>query len=293
MTLRLRVHKLDLDLTLYPSFVLALMEPLNNGYVKVVGRGKGCKIRVEGRYLVTDCGEEEALYWSGAWFQEKLDPGLVRRSYRWLVEALLETYERLGLAVNPLEPLLMFIPIFLSQNTSYHTNVLRWCRSLWRISSDPLEISRRAADVGRSYQLARLGSAVLCAASAIGRDYWRVRQKLISCKWVGPKVADAFLLFGLAVTNSVPVDKHFTRMVGRLGLWPDATPPRKDLCARYKCPECPLAAKCLRRLASEALGPLAGWVQTAFYLHDKLYCSAQRCSECVLRPECRNQGLAP
>jgi len=280
---------LDLNLTLYPSFTLALFEPIEGRYVKAVGWKKGCFVKVEGDYIVSNCGEEELKYWSGLRFLEELERIEVKRSVRWLIDILREYYGGLGLSVDPFDPLHMFVPVFLSQNTDYHTNVLKWCRALWRLTDDPLEAARRGPEVGSSYQLSRLPEAMACAAAALTGGLWDVRKRLVSCKWVGPKVADAFLLFALCATDTAPIDKHFLKMASRLGLWEGAKPPSKAHCARYACYECPRRHQCARWLASNSLGRAAGWVQSVFYVHDKLYCSRRACSECPLKAFCRDR----
>lgn len=287
--LRVKRKSLDLNLTLYPSFTLALLEPKGGRYVKAVGWRRGCYVEARGDYVISNCGKEELRYWSGLWFIEELERIEVKRSVRWLIDILREHYGGLGLSVNPFDPLHMFIPVFLSQNTDYHTNVLRWCRSLWRLTDDPLEAARRGPEVGSSYQLSRLSEALACAAAALTGGLWNVRKKLVSCKWVGPKVADAFLLFALCATDTAPIDKHFLRMASRLGLWERAKPPSKTYCAHYACYECPRRHQCARWLASNSLGRAAGWVQTVFYVHDKLYCSRRVCSECPLKAFCEDQ----
>jgi len=278
--LKIEIEPVDLDLTLYPSFVLSIFNKLNETYVKVAGRKRGCKMRVEGRFLLTEC--EEALYWSGAWFIDILDSEETRLS--WLVNLLRAQYPNLGLSIDPHDPLHILIPIFLSQSTSYHGNVIKWSRRIWEITDDPFEAAEIAPRVAGSYQLRRLRESFPCLSSAINEDIWTARRKMMGCKYCGPKVADAFLLFGMADTTSVPVDRHFISMVRKLELW-DFELPKRSMCSEYGCHECP-NEKCIRRLASKSLGRLAGWIQTAFYLHEKLYCSRKLCRECLLRSEC-------
>jgi len=277
---RIEIKPVDLDLTLYPSFVLSIFDRSNETYVKVVGRKKGCKMRVEGRFLLTEC--EEALYWSGAWFIDILDSE--ETELPWLLNSLRAQYPNLGLSVDPHDPLHILIPIFLSQSTNYHGNVIKWSRKIWEITEDPFEAVEIAPKVAGSYQLRRLRESFPCLSSAISEDVWTTRRGMIECKYCGPKVADAFLLFGMADTTSVPVDRHFISMARKLELW-DFELPKRGMCSKHECHDCP-NEKCIRRLASGSLGRVAGWVQTAFYLHEKLYCSRKLCRECLLRSEC-------
>jgi endonuclease III len=277
---KIEIKPVDLELTLYPSFTLSLFDRSNETYVKVAGMKKGCRMRVDGRFLLTEC--EEALYWSGAWFMDILDSE--ETGLPWLVDLLRAQYPNLGLSVDPQDPLHIMIPIFLSQSTNYHGNVIKWSRKIWEMTDDPFEAAEIAPRVAGSYQLRRLRESFPCIASAMSEDIWTTRRGILRCKYCGPKVADAFLLFGMADTTSVPVDRHFISMVRKLDLW-DFELPKRSMCVKYECRDCP-ANECVRRLASRSLGRLAGWAQTVFYLHEKLYCSKKLCRECLLRSEC-------
>jgi len=278
---KIEIKPVDLDLTLYPSFVLSIFNQLNGTYVKAAGRKKGCRMKVEGKFLLTEC--EEALYWSGAWFMEVLDSEETKLS--WLVDLLREQYPKLGLSVDPQDPLHILIPVFLSQSTSYHGNVVKWSRKMWEITDDPFKAAEIAPKIAGSYQLRRLHESFFCLSSAISRDIWATRIEMMKCRYCGPKIADAFLLFGMADTTSAPVDRHFTSMARKLELW-NFELPKQNMCRKYGCPSCPANRRCIRWIASKSFGKLAGWVQTAFYLHEKLYCSKKLCQECMLRSEC-------
>ncbi|MGC8933408.1 MAG: hypothetical protein ACP5LQ_09030 [Candidatus Methanodesulfokora sp.] len=275
---------INLELTLYPSFVLSLFHYNNGTYVKAAGIKKECKMRAEDGYLVTDCGDE-ALYWSGAWFMDLLDSEEPKGSISWLVDLLKSQYPTLGLAVDPHDPLHILIPIFLSQSTSYHGNVVRWSRRLWEETDDPFKAAEIAPKLSGSYQLRRLNYSFSCLSSAISGDVWTTRRKMVNCRYCGPKVADAFLLFGMAETTSAPVDRHFISMARKLELW-DFRQPILRMCRKNDCHSCPANKKCIRWLSFDQLGKLAGWIQTAFYLHEKLYCSRKLCQSCLIRSEC-------
>lgn len=275
----------DLELTLHPSYVLSLFSRKGGSYIKIAGVKKGCAMKVESGYLITDCGPE-ALYWSGSWFIEVLESEEPKGSVSWLLDLLREHYPKLGLAVDPQDPLHILISVFLSQATNYHANVIRWLRAIWNRTNDPSEAVGIAGEVAGSFQLKRLSQAFHCLSSSIGGDHWEIRRNLINCKYCGPKIADAFLLFGMADATSVPVDRHFISMVRKLRIWREFMIPRKEICKSYTCPNCPERVICLRWLASDSFGRLAGWVQTAFYLHERLYCRRKRCSYCSLKSEC-------
>ncbi|MBP1448484.1 MAG: endonuclease III domain-containing protein [Thermoproteus sp.] len=240
-----------LRLTLYPSLVLALVEERGGKYVKAFGAWKGI-----------DVASSPEL--SGDWYSPWRYVGDADGRLADAVHPLLEIYgDCLGLSISPRDAGLLFVVAFLTQNTSYHVNVLRWARALFSQSEDLGRIAEEAPRVGNSYQLRRLPAAV--------RAYLELRpaarRELMQIPGVGPKTADVYLLF-TGDSTAAPVDKHFLRTASRLGL--PGGPPRPELCRRYgDCSRCPFAARCLRAVAERGLGRLAGWVQTATYLYDK------------------------
>lgn len=285
---------IDLELTLYPSFTLSLLYRRSEGeFEKIAGRAKGCVIQQRDGRIVSTCGEELALYVSGLWFTETLEKAEVKRSLRGTVDILRMVYSRLSLSVDPLDPLHVFVAVFLSQTTSYHVNVLSWTRKLWSTTNNPFEAAAIAARAFGSFQAKMLPQALECLPPSFDLDRYELRRLMLQCRHVGPKTADAFLLFALADTSSAPVDRHFASMVSKLGLFAGTQPPKKEYCAKYRCDECPARGKCLRWRASQDLGALAGWVQTVFYVHSKTYCARKLCYRCPLRGECSESAAPP
>ena len=276
----------SLSLTLAPSFVRALFEERGGVYVKIAGRCRGARMWQEGEEVVGEgCGEEELQFWSGLWLDRRLVEGKA--------PLLAAAHRELGLSVSPYDRHLIFVAVFLSRATSWEGNVLRWCRGIFS-SADTLEelLELDFTRFGGSFQLRQLGSALreyAGRAHALS-DPWEVRRALLSVRNVGPKLADAYLLFAGLDPSAPPIDRHALRMAARLGL--AGSQPRKELCARYRCPECPAVASCLRWELSSAYGPVAGWVQTAFYVHDTLLCSRGECCRCPLSGACEPGGAA-
>jgi hypothetical protein len=237
-----------LQLTLYPSITLAL---LDERFVKIFGVKKGVW-----------AGDD--LYISGRWYSPWRYINDAASDLRDAVHSLAEKYgDCVSISISPGDEDLLFVVAFLTQNTNYHTNVLKWTRALFSKTEDLAEMAEVAPSIGRSYQLRRLPQAVRRYLE-LGRP--RDRRELLSIPGVGAKVADLYLLFTGDAT-AAPVDKHFMRTAPRLGL--RGRPPSPAHCRRYTCGTCPLAPRCLRAQAAEKLGRLAGWVQTLAYLADK------------------------
>lgn len=270
----------SLEITLAPSFVRALFEKRGSSYVKIAGRSREAVIYQEDEWVVCEgCSGEELSFWSGLW----LDRGLVEERAPLLAKA----QKGLGLSVDPFDRHLIFTAVFLSRATNWEGNVLKWCRSIFSRAEtldDLLEFD--FSRLGRSFQLAQLKRALVSYADAADfRDVWEARRKLLSIKNVGPKLVDAYLIFSGLDSNAAPIDRHALRMASRLGI--TGKPPRKSFCLRYPCPNCPLSEQCLRSRLAKLYHPVAGWVQTAFYFHDKTLCSTRACSNCTLSSSCK------
>jgi len=289
---------LSLDLTFYPSFTLPYLERVEReSWVVTAGVFKGGMLRVTGRTLeyrgVPDTAVE---YIAGFW----LDPSrLLRelpRSARLRAESIVEAYSELGLAISPFDRTLIFISVFLSRSTDFHRNTVRWCRSIASLleAGSPLDSTTLKA-LGSSYHLKQLPEALTLYYSTVkpledrGAPVEEVRRALMKIRYVGAKTAIAYLLFtDPRASHLAPYDTHFKSMIERLDLLSKPyVEPNSRYCRIYSCDNCPIGEGCAVKLASEMYGRLAGWIQTACYLHDKLYCRRGLCNECKLRSLCR------
>ena len=113
-----------------------------------------------------------------------------------------------------------------------------------------------------------------------------------NCRWIDPRVADAYLLFTGIDMSSSPIDIHLKRMNYRIFGIPYKYEPTKSICIKYWCSECPRNRVCIRWLFTNSFRELAGWLQTISYLHDRLYCSKGLRLKCPLKDLCRESGRA-
>ncbi|RLE83221.1 MAG: hypothetical protein DRJ52_00140 [Thermoprotei archaeon] len=284
----------NLERTFYPSFNLALYEKIDkNKYVKLVGLDEGKLIEVRDNGVIyTSLSYELLKYTIGLWFNPLAYISQVKGESLWVAKAFTKYYADVGLSVNPLDKEYIFIAIFLSRRTDYHKNVVNWCKKLWLMSKGDLGkiVRGNLKLIGTSFQLRQLPLALKdyidLNISRKSADLWEIRRNILKCRWCGPKIADAYLLFAEACTEAVPCDKHLISMVKKLNLIRFSKLPVKRYCLKYTCEECPLTGDCLRSLFSQTFGKLSGWLQTLFYIHDKIYCRSELCKICFLKNRC-------
>jgi len=206
--------------------------------------------------------------------------GLVSRRLSPVVEALLETFPWLRLSVSPWDRTLVFYAAFLSRNTDYYANVVPWVR----------KIASGSWPRSGSYQLRQLRLIEPELSLDPRGDVWEERDSLLSVRWVGPKVAHAFLTFSGRCTSLAPPDVHALRAGARLGLLPrGCAAPTKSWCLGRRCPDCPRVSACASGILFREAGPLASWIQTCLYLLDREMCSRSLCDSCPLKLLC--EGL--
>jgi len=288
-------RELDLSLTLFPSLFYPFVELRGSEARVVAGKLRGLSLRVEGRKLFYEGANfEAALLVSGAWFDPFEVASKLPKSARSRAWPVVEAYGSLGLAVDPYDKELVFASAFLSRTTDFHANTARWCRKLVELSPSLRGVTPELAKlVGSSYHLSQLPRALERYFAEVlpleegGAAEARVKEALMRIEHVGPKTALAYLLFTRpSASRFAPPDTHFKALAERLGLLEDAAQPSKAACSKHDCASCPLASRCLSGLAQKEYGALAGWLQTACYIHGKLRCRRRLCSSCELRSIC-------
>mgnify|MGYP003882044527 CR=1 FL=1 len=275
----------DLATSLKASFSLPLFEQKSASvFVKAYGHRAG--LRLEGRLglvLYGGCSLLEASFLCGAWFDPFEGASRLRRRTRSIIYELLQVFPGLGLAIDPWDLRAMFYSIFLSRNTDYHANTVRWVHQMALEAKDEAGLALLdPREFGSSYQLAQLAEIkdelgdVLASLSPgpelVGSEgtYSLVKKRLLSLPHVGPKTVHAFGLFCFGLTQLAPADRHLLAISRGLGLVSeDVRAPRKELCVRYECygeeESCPQAPSCLTALLMRELGHMAGWLQTASF----------------------------
>lgn len=289
---RVNVSCYSLNATMYPSYIYALFKLDNGWWIKQYGFRRTGRMRlIDGFLEYTGFTFREVMDLSGLWydpvaFLNDLDPKI-----REVIEEIVGVYRHVRISISPYDRDLVFILAFLSRRTSFHVNVVRWALKLFNVIHGIDDVSRvNLNSIGGSFQLQQLREAVkgyLKATEGEVRDPWSLRMRLLEIKHVGPKVADAFILFHTYYSWIAPSDIHYQNFIRKLNIFKYQSIPEKKICLKYTCSECIRSSTCLTGLSYHKLGRLAGWLQTVSYIHDREYCSRSRCLKCLIKQVCK------
>ncbi|MEN2974410.1 MAG: hypothetical protein ABDH32_02385 [Candidatus Caldarchaeales archaeon] len=277
----------SLDQTLDASFTLPLFDKIGDKYVKSYGRSRGLKIWIEGGSLKFKGGSLlEATRLSGAWFNPHYEIQTVGRNARNILEKFLEFFPGLGISIDPWDKIAILYTVFLSRNTDYHNNTVRWMKKILKMASTEEKLSSVNLDyVGNSYQLRQLKEVKDEITSLyylndfekmnmLG-EFLDIRKKMLSIKYCGPKVVHGWGLFSLGLSNLSQVDRHLLYIGKYLGIIsPKYKTPVKTLCMKSRCfldRDCRILGECITYNLFRLFGYVAGWFQTAAYLYGAEY----------------------
>jgi endonuclease III len=306
----------SLELTLKPSFVSSLYAKISEsawrkhaGFLSgsVLIKQVGDFVEVWTSYEMGEEARRALIYELGLW-DEKPSQRLSRLKgeLKEQVRALTELFPGVRLSIAPHDFNCIFIAVTLSKRTRYEVFVFKWVKELWdRWRCDPAIIASLKPEdlrcVGTSYQLAglikTLHDYVKLRAYSIKDEVENLRRALMSCWGVGPKVADATLLFATPSPWIVPCDTHLRRVSKRLGwIEGEMRMPNKSLCLNLSCDECvDRFGPCLKVEIEEKFRGFGGWVQTLTYLFGSVVCtnSSPKCPRCheVLRDYCKERKV--
>lgn len=282
---KFEVEEYNLDLTLGPSFVSSLYErkgPLH--WMKIAGLhagGLSFKQIDDHLEVISNCDDVDFILSESGLWDDKPSSRISKLSgpLKEQVEALSELFPGVRLSIAPREFECIFIAAVLSKRANYELFVKKWVKGIWdnwqcdsRIIAELKDIS----DIGKSYQLMDLIKTMkdFSKINRLSEDVEEARRTLMLCWGVGPKIADAVLLFTRRAPWIVPCDVHLQRISRRLG-WIDyeVRLPVKSFCLKYYCDECiSKHGPCLRDEIMKLFPGFGGWVQTLTYLFGSKLC---------------------
>ena len=294
---------MDAELLARPSFAYPLLEVVDRSTLrKVRGFCAGLELKFLDGKVIAKHDRDVCLRYAeimldpehyadpevAKWFKEPLAS---------IARELFAFYRGFTVLSSPLDDIELFSAIVMSKYTNFHANTVKWMRLLMDYFDNLLEriawcdpedvmIATRA----RSHQVLALPQCLrhymMIRYRVLEEDDWRrIRVALMYCKGIGPKVADAYLLFVKRVRDAAPADRNLLKLLERLGISGLKTPDKR-FCIRFRCSECPMASRCARKFVSESLGSYAGLFQTIVYVHIDMFCEQHRCNLCPVRGFC-------
>lgn len=280
-------REFDLDMSLNASFVLPFFDKHRDIHVKFYGWSRGLKIKKEANTLRFSNGDVRgALLLSGAWFNPQKEIAKVKRNARNILEEFLEVFPGLGISINPWDKVGMLYAIFLSRNTDYYRNTVKWMKKILKIAESEDGLPEvRLSRIGKSYQIKQLSMVrgdfkMVFQNNVLKEDYsldrfMEIRERILSVKYCGPKIAHGWGLFSLGLTCLSQVDRHLLDIGRSLGIISsEDRVPSKNLCINSRCfteSDCRVSDKCITHKLYRLFGIMAGWFQTSVYLYGVKY----------------------
>ncbi len=261
-------------LTLLYSYLLPLysVKESSGGFVfrKIAGAGKGLECVFKERSLETHCKTP-----SGVEISKSL-LGLDKRVLfeevckRTRLEECVARY--VTLIYEPRDKELILYSVYLSRNTDYYINTVKWV----------YELVTRGVVSSTSYTIREFTKRRHDLRQVLDKNIDPISEaiELLSVKGVGVKSAKAYLLHAYGLTIHAPIDRHYASV---LGVKPRQ--PSKRFCTtrRLECFSC--THSCLYGYTTRLLGPLNGIVQSLSYIYGRLKSKRRSDLEKVLVPD--------
>jgi len=269
---RIRVEGVNYALSLHFSYLLPLFDvKVVDGsllFIKVHGVCSGLKC--EWKNSVSECMVPENC-------SEERYSEILGLKNRVIVEEFYNTVgasssgiPRIAIMHSSLDKLLVFTAVFLSRNTDYYRNTVKWVKLM--IASECSQEPGKCADKIKSYQYAQLveNYAELWRVMETGLNAFQEALELLTLRNIGLKTVNAYLLHSYGFTQYAPIDRYYGNLLRELGV--TGTSPSKELCLKYKleCGNCYYREKCIYFKARELFGPFNGVVQSLTYIYGRL-----------------------
>ncbi|MCI4461950.1 MAG: hypothetical protein JHC12_03185 [Thermogladius sp.] len=259
----MRVKGINYGLSLYSSYILPLfdLEEVSGGFIfrKKHGAYRGLMCRFDKRNLETNCKiprhwPEEVVYKTLGldkhYLYQKLAAEVDGRGF----------VDTITLMYSPPDKTLVAYTIYLSQNTNYHTNTVRWVR----------ELLETGVIKARSYQVSWFmeNKNLIRESTSLG-DPLEEAARLLTLRGVGFKGSQAYLLYAHGLTEYAPLDRHYRALVSE---YLNLPPPDKKFCLRafFNCGRCPLSGECVYSRLRSRLGYFNGVLQSIVYIAGSL-----------------------
>lgn len=278
---KVKLNYIDLGLNLSYSYMLPLfnVDFYDRGIrvVKILGACSGmeCFIKEDGTIcLIPDSCDYETF------------KSIVGLEKGYLVDDMIKRYDliafnkvfyRFAPIYSQADSLFIAISIYLSRNTDYFLNTVKWVREI--VEKNCYSKPMICRDRFNSYQFREFLSNINDIRKAVAQgDPYVSANNLMRVKGFGVKSAMAYLLHACGLTRCAPIDRHYIGFLERIGF--KGSIPAKNKCIENKllCFSCKYSYNCLYWLVQKSLGELSGLIQSIIYVYNRVSKLNQRSS---------------
>jgi len=182
----------------------------------------------------------------------------------------LESLDKITLMYSPRDRLWVFVTIFLSRNTDYYMNTIKWVNIM--LDHNCFDTPNKCFEDIASYQYRQFVEVHKDIASILTSKLEVLDEalKLLKLKHVGLKTIYAYLLHAHGYTQYAPIDRYYRSLLEELGV--RGILPGKTTCIDHslKCSECKLYSRCLYAKAYRLFGKYNGVIQSLSYIYGRL-----------------------
>lgn len=260
MVLSLRITGIHYGLTLLYSYLLPVINVVETSYGFVFGYATGAAKGLT-------CVFRESTLETECYASNRVDPQVVENVLglsKWGLFRGLCGYStrdcvvsNITLIYEPRYRVHVAYSVYLSRNTDYYANTIRWVREalVKGVVESPSYIAREFNSVRRTID------KVLRGRSSPLRE----ALKLLEVRGFGVKLAKAYLLHAHGMTEHAPVDRHYAKILNLKRVNPPKTHCIKQRLDCTKCDKhCPYA------YTTKRFSSLNGVVQSLAYIYGKL-----------------------
>ncbi len=170
---------------------------------------------------------------------------------------------------NSYDKIEIFLSVFLSRNTDYYVNTVKWVRN---ILERDLFLKRTEFLNISSYQFRQLLEIVNYISDIFRKhnDPLEISLSLLKLPNIGPKTVFAFLLHCFGLTQYAPVDRYYRSFLSSIGIKGKNPNKKHCLSSRLNCSKCAYSSKCIYSLAMNKFHEFNGIIQSLTYIYGRL-----------------------
>ncbi len=174
---------------------------------------------------------------------------------------------------SPMDKFIIAVTIYLSRNTDYYRNTVKWVRRLFE--QNCLWGKCEYSGLPGSYLLNELYAVIDDIRKIFmyknSVDGWvKEAVLLLGVKGFGTKSVMAYLLHSYGLTIYAPIDRYYYEFLKNLGFKGRLPVKNKCITASLKLDNCRFREKCLYYEAMKRFGEYNGLIQSIIYLKNRL-----------------------